>query len=52
MAKGYWVALVDIEDPEAYKAYVAAYAVAFSEYGTRILTRGGRSGTGDDRELW
>ncbi len=35
MAKGHWVALVDVADPEAYKAYVAANAVAFRKYGAR-----------------
>ncbi|MEO8164661.1 MAG: DUF1330 domain-containing protein [Betaproteobacteria bacterium] len=42
MAKGYWVAHVDVNDPEAYKAYVAANGQAFSKYGARFLVRGGR----------
>jgi uncharacterized protein (DUF1330 family) len=45
MAKGYWVALVDVNDPEKYKAYVAANAVAFRKYGARFLTRGGAAET-------
>jgi uncharacterized protein (DUF1330 family) len=45
MAKGYWVALVDVNDPEKYKAYVAANAAAFKKYGARFLTRGGASET-------
>ena len=43
MAKGYWVALVDVAEPEGYKAYVAANALAFRKYGAKFLTRGGRS---------
>jgi uncharacterized protein (DUF1330 family) len=42
MAKGYWVARVDVHDPEGYKAYVAANAVAFAKYGARFIVRGGR----------
>ncbi len=41
MAKGYWVARVDVKDPEAYKDYVAAGAAAFEKYGARFLARGG-----------
>jgi uncharacterized protein (DUF1330 family) len=40
--KGYWIAHVDVTDPEGYKAYVAANAAAFSKYGARFLVRGGR----------
>jgi len=42
MAKGYWIARVDVHDAEAYKAYVAANAAAFAKYGARFLVRGGR----------
>jgi uncharacterized protein (DUF1330 family) len=42
MAKGYWIAHVDVSDPQAYKAYVAANAVPFAKYGARFLVRGGR----------
>ncbi len=42
MPKGYWIARVDVSDPEAYKEYVAANAVAFGKFGGRFLVRGGR----------
>ena len=42
MTKGYWVARVDIHDPEAYKLYVAANALAFKKYGARFLVRSGQ----------
>ena len=41
MAKGYWVAHVDIDDMETYKSYIAANAAPFAEFGARFLVRGG-----------
>lgn len=41
MAKGYWIARVDVTDPDAYKNYVAANAKAFGKYGARFIVRGG-----------
>ena len=41
MPKGYWIARVDVADPEKYKAYVAANAEPFSKFGARFLVRGG-----------
>ena len=32
MARGYWIAHVDVTDPEAYGRYVAANAIAFAKY--------------------
>ena len=42
MAKGYWIARVDVADPEGYKAYVAANAAPFGKHGARFLVRAGR----------
>ena len=41
MAKGYWVARVDVHDTESYKDYVASNGVAFAKYGGRFVVRGG-----------
>ena len=41
MPKGYWIAHVDIRDPERYKDYVATARPAFERYGARFLARGG-----------
>ena len=45
MAKGYWIARVDIHDPEAYKAYVAGNGAVFRKFGARFLVRGGAAET-------
>lgn len=42
MAKGYWIARVDVQDPEGYQAYVTENAVAFKKYGARFIVRGGQ----------
>jgi uncharacterized protein (DUF1330 family) len=41
MAKGYWIAHVDMRDPERYKDYVATAKPAFEKYGANFLARGG-----------
>jgi uncharacterized protein (DUF1330 family) len=41
MAKGYWIAHVEVTDPEGYKKYIAANGAAFTKYGGRFLVRGG-----------
>jgi uncharacterized protein (DUF1330 family) len=40
--KGYWIAHVDVTDPEGYKPYQTANATAFGKFGARFLVRGGR----------
>jgi uncharacterized protein (DUF1330 family) len=42
MPKGYWIASVDVNDLEGYKAYVAANAAAFHKYNAKFIVRGGR----------
>jgi uncharacterized protein (DUF1330 family) len=41
MPKGYWIAHVDVHNPEGYKAYVAANGAVFAKYGARFLVRAG-----------
>jgi uncharacterized protein (DUF1330 family) len=48
--KGYWIAHIDVTDPEGYKAYIAANATAFSKYAARFLVRGGRQEVTEGRQ--
>jgi uncharacterized protein (DUF1330 family) len=43
MAKGYWIARVDVTNPDAYKKYVEGTAEAFAKFGAKFLARGGRT---------
>lgn len=55
MAKGYWVARIDVDDLETYKKYIAANAAPFAEYGARFIVRGGafecKEGTSRSRNV-
>ena len=42
MPKAYWIAHVDVTNPDGYQGYVAANAAAFTKYGARFVVRGGR----------
>src|ERR1041385_669976 len=42
MPKGYWIAHIDVSNPEAYKDYVTANAVPLKKYGAKFLVRGGK----------
>ena len=42
MPKGYWLAQVEVTDPEGYKEYVVANQAAFRKYGGRYVVRAGR----------
>lgn len=39
--KGYWIAHVDVTDPEGFSAYQRANTVSFNQFGGRFLVRGG-----------
>ena len=41
MAKGYWIAHVDVRDQDGYKSYVAMLGDIFRKHQGRYLTRGG-----------
>lgn len=41
MAKGYWIALVTVTDPDRYVGYQALAPAAFTEFNARFLVRGG-----------
>ena len=42
MAKGYWVANVEVNDLEEYKKYIAGNAGPFAKYGAKFLVRAGQ----------
>jgi uncharacterized protein (DUF1330 family) len=42
MRKGYWIGRVEVFDTDAYKAYQAANAAPFLEFGARFLVRAGQ----------
>ena len=43
MAKGYWLAQVDVRDPEPYKNYVAALQDVLRKFGGRYVVRAGET---------
>ncbi len=42
MKKGYWIAMVEVTDPETYKKYIEANALPFAKYAARFPVRAGR----------
>jgi len=42
MAKGYWIASVDVRNAEGYKEYTALLSDIFSKHQGRYLMRGGK----------
>ena len=41
MAKGYWIARVDVTNLDGYKDYVAQNGAVLRKFGARFLVRGG-----------
>lgn len=41
MAKGYWIARVDVHDMDRYPSYIEAAKPAYERYGAKFLVRGG-----------
>jgi uncharacterized protein (DUF1330 family) len=42
MAKGYWIARVDVNNDDGYKPYALANAAIFKKFGARYVVRGGK----------
>ena len=42
MAKGYWIARVDVHNDEGYKAYASANPAIFKKFGGRFVVRAGK----------
>jgi uncharacterized protein (DUF1330 family) len=55
MAKGYWIASIDIHNMDGYRAYIAANGEVFRKFGAKFLVRGGefeaREGTSRSRNV-
>lgn len=47
MAKGYWIARVDVHDEDGYAAYAAANPGIFKKFGARFLVRRGKFETAE-----
>ncbi|MEM1307140.1 MAG: DUF1330 domain-containing protein, partial [Pseudomonadota bacterium] len=55
MAKGYWIAMITITDPEKYREYTSRNGAVFDAFGATFVVRGGtneaRSGTAFERHV-
>jgi len=43
MSKGYWIARVDVRNPDGYPKYVETAKPAFERFGAKFLVRGGKA---------
>ena len=55
MAKGYWIARIDVHNMDGYKEYIAQNGTVFAKFGARFLVRGGphevKEGTSRSRNV-
>ena len=42
MAKGYWIARIDVQNADGYQKYVEANKEPFRKHGARLIVRAGR----------
>ena len=42
MAKGYWIARIDIHNMDGYREYIAQNGAVFNKFGAKFLVRGGK----------
>jgi uncharacterized protein (DUF1330 family) len=47
--KGYWIAQIDVVEPEGYKTYVAALPAVIGKFDARFLVRGGAQEVAEGR---
>jgi uncharacterized protein (DUF1330 family) len=47
--KGYWIAQIDVVEPEGYRAYVAALPAVIGKFDARVLVRGGAQEVAEGR---
>lgn len=47
MPKAYWIARIDVTQPERYSEYVEAASPAYKEFGAKFIVRGGAIGGGE-----
>ena len=47
--KGYWIAQIDVVEPEGYQAYVAALPAVIGKFDARFLVRGGAQEVAEGR---
>jgi uncharacterized protein (DUF1330 family) len=47
MAKGYWIARVEVANMDGYKEYVAQNGPVFAKFGARFLVRAGKYETAE-----